>query len=213
MSQTKTGTPAGKPDEQKGDAWHRHPALIAAIPAVGAVIGAALTIFLGQSGALPAAINPAPAPTTVLATQTVTASSTITETVLQTPTVDPTTEPSGTVPTLETPPPGKLAVTIRIGSGGKIGPAEYQAGATPGANADVFDETGRQLNRGCYPTWTLKRGQTTVHSVRGTACEGNGFTMFSFRDALKTPGLYHLTVSVVTDGGATGTATADFKVS
>jgi hypothetical protein len=36
--------------------------------------------------------------------------------------------------------------------------------------------------------------------------------MFSFRDALKTPGMYRLTVSVVTDGGATGTATADFKV-
>jgi hypothetical protein len=174
VSQTKTGTPAGKPDERKDGAWHRHPALIAAIPAVGAVIGSALTIFLGQAGALPAGINPAPAPTTVFATESVTATTTVSETVTESPTTDPTTDPAtspSTEPsTLATPPPGKLAITIRIGSGGKIGPAEYQAGATPGANADVYDDTGRQLNRGCYPTWTLRRGQTTVHSIRGTAC-------------------------------------------
>jgi hypothetical protein len=209
VSQTKTGTPADKPDERKDNAWHRHPALIAAIPAVGAVIGAALTIVLGQAGALPAGINPAPAPTTVFATHSVTGTSTVTETVTESPTTGPTVQPSNSLPT---PAPGKLAITIRIGSGGKIGPAEYRAGATPGANADVYDDTGRQLNRACYPTWTLKRGQTTVHTSRGTACEGNGFTMFSFRDALKTPGIYQLTVAVVTDGGATGTATADFKV-
>jgi hypothetical protein len=73
VSQTKSDAP----DQQKDDAWHKHPALIAAIPAIGAVMGGVLTIVLGQAGALPASINPAPAPTTILATQTVTATSTV----------------------------------------------------------------------------------------------------------------------------------------
>jgi hypothetical protein len=221
VSRTTTTPPAGKPDqdndEDKQYAWHRHPALIAAIPAVFTLIGGVLAIVLGQADKLPAAINPAPPPTTVSTTQTVTATaiSTVTETVTATPTTTEPTVPtgSGTVPASNPPAPGALAITIRIGTGGKIGPNEWRAGSTPGATADVFDDTGRQLNRGCYPTWTLKRGSTRIQTVRGTACEGNGFSMFSFQfDALKTPGTYHLTVSVVTDGGAKGTATQDFTV-
>jgi hypothetical protein len=68
-------------------AWHRHPALIAVIGAVLAAIGSALTIGLGQAGALPETLNPAPAPVTVTATQTVT-------TTASAP-VDSTTTPTG----------------------------------------------------------------------------------------------------------------------
>jgi len=220
VSRTTTTPPAGKPDQDNdGDkqfAWHRHPALIAAIPAVFTLIGGVLAIVLGQADALPAAINPAPPPTTVSATQTITATatSTVTETVTATPTTEPT-SPTGTgTGSVSNPPaPGALAISIRIGTGGKIGPNEWRTGSAPGANADVFDDTGRQLNRGCYPTWTLKRGSAVIQTIRGTACEGNGFSMFSFQpEALKTPGTYHLTVSVVTDGGVKGTATQDFTV-
>ncbi|WP_410790680.1 hypothetical protein [Kribbella sp. C-35] len=79
MSSTTTG-------QQKDDreyAWHRHPALLAGIPAVAAIGGAVLTVVLGQAGALPQAINPAPPTTTVtstvLSTTTVTASATSTD--------------------------------------------------------------------------------------------------------------------------------------
>jgi hypothetical protein len=219
VSRTTTTPPAGNPDqdndEDKQYAWHRHPALIAAIPAVFTLIGGILAIVLGQADKLPAAINPAPPPTTVSTTQTVTA--TATSTVTETVTAPPTTEPTlptgtGTVPASNPPAPGTLAITIRIGTGGKIGPNEWRAGSAPGALAEVYDDTGRQLNNGCYPTWTLKRGSTVLQTTRGTACAGNGFTMFSFRDALKTPGTYRLTVSVITDGGVKGTATQDFTV-
>jgi hypothetical protein len=202
-----------KPDEKKQFAWHRHPALIAAIPAIFTLLGGVLTVGLGQADVLPNAINPAPPPTTILATSTVTATttalSTVTETVTETP--SPTTPTNGEI---SVPPavPGALAITIRIGSNGKIGPNEWRAGSDPGANADVFDDTGRALNRACYPTWTLKRGSTVLQNTRGTACQGNGFTMFSFRDALKTAGKYHLTVSVLTDSGSKATTTTDFTV-
>ncbi|MGW6279432.1 hypothetical protein [Kribbella sp. NPDC055071] len=204
------------PDAKRQYAWHRHPALIAAIPAVFTLIGGALTVGLGQADVLPNAINPAPPPTTVLATSTVTATTTATSTVTVTETPSPT-APSPTTPTTgETtvPPavPGALAITIRIGSNGKIGPNEWRAGSDPGANADVFDDTGRALFRGCYPTWTLKRGATVLQTTRGTACQGGGFTMFSFRDALKTAGKYHLTVAVITDSGSKATTTTDFTV-
>jgi hypothetical protein len=72
-------------------AWHRHPALIAVIGAVLTVIGSALTIGLGQAGALPEQLNPAPAPVTVSATETVTATTTVT------PPVDSTTTPAGSI--------------------------------------------------------------------------------------------------------------------
>lgn len=214
--QTKTPAPAGKPDDGRRQyAWHRHPALIAAIPAVFTLIGGVLTIVLGQNDVLPNAINPAPPPTTVLATSTVTATTTATSTVTETVTETPT-QPGTTGPTGSTTPatPGALTITIKIGTGGKIGPTEWRAGSTPGAIADVFDDTGRQLDNGCYPTWTLKRGSTTVQSIRGTACQSHSFGMFNFgSDALKTPGNYRLSVVVVTDGGAKGTGATDFKVS
>jgi hypothetical protein len=119
-----------KPDEKKQFAWHRHPALIAAIPAVFTLLGGALTVGLGQADVLPNAINPAPPPTTVLATSTVTATttalSTVTETVTETP--EPTTTPpDGTGTSAPPAVPGGLAITIRIGSNGKIGPNEWRA--------------------------------------------------------------------------------------
>ncbi|WP_432879686.1 hypothetical protein ACQPYH_33595 [Kribbella sp. CA-245084] len=222
MHQSKTGTPADGPEEQdqkKQYAWHRHPALIAAIPAVFTLIGGILAIVLGQKDVLPSAINPAPPPTTVLSTQmvTTTALSTVTETVTTTPSVDPAaataTPPAntGSVP-VGAGAAGPLTVTVELGTGGKIGPSEWREGSAPGATADVFDATGRQLNHGCYPTWSLKRGQSVIQTFRGTACEGNGFTMFNFVKSLD-PGTYHLTASVVTDGGAKGTGTANFTVS
>jgi hypothetical protein len=205
VSQTKSDAP----DQQKDDAWHRHPALIAAIPAVGAVVGAALTIFLGQAGALPAAINPAPAPTTVFATETATATSTVTETVTETPTTEPS-APEASNPTLGTPPPGGLAVTVRIGRSGQIGPNEYRAGAIPTASVEVLDESGQNLSSGCFPTWVLKRGSAVIKTARSGSC----WDTFHFStDSLEVRGIYHLTVSVVTEGGAKGSSTADFKVS
>lgn len=76
MSTTKTGTPKDNRDY----AWHRHPALIAGIPAAAAIIGSILTIVLGQAGALPQAINPAPPTTTITTTATATVTSTATTT-------------------------------------------------------------------------------------------------------------------------------------
>jgi hypothetical protein len=100
-----------------------------------------------------------------------------------------------------------------MGRGGRIGPNEYRSGSTPGANADVYDETGRQLDSGCYTTWVLKRGATEIRTSRTGACRGGGFTMFSFgSDSLKTPGNYSLTVSALTDGGLKGSTTLPFKV-
>ena len=207
MSQTKSAAPDQK---KKDDAWHKHPALIAAIPAIGAVIGGGLTIVLGQAGALPASINPAPAPTTILATHTVTETSTVTQTVTETP--SPPTEPPGvstTTPTLEPPPVGGLAVAVKIGRGGQIGPSEYRAGSVPTAYAEVLDESGQHLNSGCFPTWVLKRGSTVIKTTRSGSCQE---TFYFSADSLEVRGIYHLTVSVVTEGGAKGTSTADFKV-
>lgn len=73
----------GQQKDEREYAWHRHPALLAGIPAVAAIGGAVLTVVLGQAGALPQAINPAPPTTTVtstvLGTTTVTASATNTD--------------------------------------------------------------------------------------------------------------------------------------
>jgi hypothetical protein len=209
VDQRKTGTPAGGPDQKKQYAWHRHPALIAAVPAVFTLIGG---IVLGQADVLPNAINPASPPTTVLTTTTATATatSTVTETVTSPPTPDPTGPGTGSVP--GTAAPGTLTITVELGPGGKIGPDEWRAGSIPGANARVFDDTGQQLNNGCYPTWILRRGQTEIQRTRGTRCAGNGSSMFSFLKPLDTPGVYHLTVSAVTDGGTKGVGTVDFKV-
>ncbi|WP_328997307.1 hypothetical protein OHA18_22895 [Kribbella sp. NBC_00709] len=78
MSTTKTSTPKDNRDY----AWHRHPAFIAGIPAAAAIIGSILTIVLGQAGALPQSINPAPPTATVtsIATTTATVTSSVTNT-------------------------------------------------------------------------------------------------------------------------------------
>jgi hypothetical protein len=214
VDQTKAPAPAQKPAEGPADyarAWHRHPALIAAIPVTGALIGSVLTIIAGQNGKLPESINPAPPPTTVIAheTTTVTATETTTQTVTPSPSEETSATGTSTSPTVEPPPPGTLAITVLMTTGGKIGPNEYRAGSTPTAYAEVNDESGQQLGRGCYPTWVLKRGTATVQSVRGESCgSGIGFT----RDSLKVRGLYHVTISVTTDAGSKATKTLDFKV-
>ena len=208
MTQSRTPAPAQK--QLKGKRrWHEHPALIAAIPAVFALIGAILTVVLGQADALPAAINPAPAPVTVLATTTATttATSTVTETVTEQPTSQVTDSQSSTTPPSLS--PGSLAVTIRMGANGKIGPGEYRAGAIPNAYASVLDESGHYPDTGCYPTWVLKRGSAVVKTGRSGSCQD---TFYFSVDSLEVRGVYHLTVSVVTDAGSKGTQTEDFKV-
>lgn len=106
---------------------------------------------------------------------------------------------------------GALVITIRMGSGGKVGPSEYRAGATPGANVDVYDDVG-QLSAGCYPSWVLTREGTEVQKVRNGRCTSGGITMFNFNDSLDTPGNYRLSVNVVTDSGQTGSSFVDFTV-
>lgn len=207
MDQTKTREPAKKP--AKDYAWHRHPALIATIPVVGALIGSVLTIVAGQSGKLPDSINPAPPATTVVAIQTETVTSTVTATTTVSPPEETTTPGTSTSPTIAPPPPGTLAITILMTTRGKIGPNEYRAGSAPVAYAKVNDESGEQLGKGCYPTWVLKRGTAVLQTVRNESC-GAGIDIS--RDSLKVRGLYQVTISVTTDSGAKGTKTLDFKV-
>jgi hypothetical protein len=107
---------------------------------------------------------------------------------------------------------GALIAQIRMGSGGKIGPAEYRAGSAPGANVDVFDDYG-QLSAGCYPSWVLTREGVAVRTVRNGRCTSGGITMFNFGDSLDPPGNYRLSVSVMTDGGQRGSSSVDFLVS
>ncbi|WNV89002.1 hypothetical protein [Umezawaea sp. Da 62-37] len=117
-------------------------------------------------------------------------------------------------PTTAAAPPkraGALIVTIKMGSGGKIGPSEYRAGSTPGANVDVYDDAG-QLSSGCYPSWSLTRGGTEVLPLRNTRCTSGGITMFNFKDSLDSPGDYRLQVDIRTDGGQTGSSFVDFVV-
>ena len=132
-----------------------------------------------------------------------------------TTTTDPTTvepPPATQVPQVTLPTRGgALVITIKMGSSGKIGPSEYRAGATPGANVDVYDEVG-QLSRGCYPSWVLTRDGTTVKTIRNERCTSGGITMFNFGDSLDPPGSYRLSVDVVTDSGQTGTSAVDFTV-
>jgi hypothetical protein len=107
---------------------------------------------------------------------------------------------------------GPLIVTIQMGSSGKIGPSEYRAGATPGANVDVYDDIG-QLSNGCYPSWVLTREGAEVKKVRNGRCTSGGITMFNFDDSLDSPGGYRLSVNIVTDAGQTGSGFVDFTVS
>ncbi|MFJ5993229.1 hypothetical protein [Lentzea sp. NPDC092896] len=106
---------------------------------------------------------------------------------------------------------GALVINIKMGSSGKVGPSEYRAGATPGANVDVFDDMG-QLSAGCYPSWVLTRAGTEVQKLRNTRCTSGGITMFNFGDSLDTPGAYRLSVDIVTDAGQKGSSSVDFQV-
>jgi hypothetical protein len=83
-------TTTGQSKDDRDYAWHRHPALIAGISAVTALLGSILTIVAGRSGALPESISPVPPTATV--TSTVFSTTTVTTTV--TPTADSTTAPS-----------------------------------------------------------------------------------------------------------------------
>lgn len=208
VHQSKSDTPVDDPDK-KQYAWHRHPAFITILSAVCTLAGGVLTVVLGQNDVLPSAINPAPPPTTILSTTTATATttSTVTETVTESPTAQ-ITDP-GTSNTPQTLPPGTLAITIEMSSGDKIGPGEYRAGAIASAFAQVLDVSGSRPANGCYPTWSLKRGSTVVKTARSESC---GLRFYFDSASLKVRGIYHLTVSVVTDGGAKGTQTEDFKV-
>ncbi|MGW6200340.1 hypothetical protein ACWF0M_29635 [Kribbella sp. NPDC055110] len=208
MHQSKSDTPVD-PDE-KQYAWHRHPAFITILSTACTVAGGILTVLLGQADVLPAAINPAPPPTTVLSTTTATATttSTVTETVTETPVAQITDPGSSSTP--QTLAPGTLAITIQMGSSGKIGPGEYRAASQPTTRAQVLDETGHYPSTGCYPTWVLKRGSVVIKTARGESC---GESFYFTRDLLEIRGVYHLTVSVVTEAGAKGTKTEDFKVS
>jgi hypothetical protein len=96
-----------------------------------------------------------------------------------------------------------------MGDNGKIGPKEYRAGAIPNAVAQVLDESGHYPDTGCYPTWVLKRGSAVVKTGRSGSCRE---TFYLSSDSLEVRGIYHLTVSVVTDAGAKGSKTEDFKV-
>ncbi len=210
VHQSKSDTPADNPDK-KQYAWHRHPAFITILSTACTLIGGALTVVLGQADVLPSAINPAPPQTTVLSTTTATATTTATSTVTETVTEAPTTQITGpgSSSTLQSLSPGTLAITIQISSGDKIGPGEYRAGAIANAAAQVLDVSGSRPANGCYPTWTLKRGSTVVKTARSGSC---GLRFYFDSESLAVRGIYHLTVSVVTDGGAKGTQTEDFKV-
>jgi hypothetical protein len=96
-----------------------------------------------------------------------------------------------------------------MGTSGKIGPDEYRADSYPGVQPLVYDETGRILSSGCYLSWALKRGSASITSGRIGSCTS---TFSLGADSLKVRGLYHLTLSAVTDAGPKGTKTADFKV-
>jgi hypothetical protein len=214
VHQSNTDTPVQEPEPAR-DSWHKHPALVAAIPAVFALAGAVLTVVLGQADVLPNALNPAPPPTTVVTTATTTVdttttattTATVTQTVTETPVAEPTDPQGSSAPPVVA--PGTLAITVQMSSGGKIGPAEYRAGAVPNAYAQVLDVSGRYPDTGCYPTWVLKRGSTVIKTARSGSCRE---TFYFNADSLEVRGVYHLTVTVVTDAGAKGTETTDFKV-
>jgi hypothetical protein len=136
------------------------------------------------------------------------------ETVAAQPPATTAVRPPVAAPTTVAAPPkraGPLIITIKMGSGGKIGPSEYRAGSTPGANVDVYDDGG-QLSSGCYPSWVLMREGAEVLPVRNTRCTSGGITMFNFKDSLDPPGNYRLRVDIRTDAGQTGSSFVDFVV-
>jgi hypothetical protein len=75
MSRTQTNQPVRhQPTRKSGDAWHRHPALIAAIAIVPASITAGVTLYLGKTGQLPEAVSPPAVTVTATSFSTVTVS-------------------------------------------------------------------------------------------------------------------------------------------
>ena len=231
MEQGKTNKPAGKaagtkpvskirsrfrrpppeadraPDNKPKVPWHRRPALVAAIVPAAAVV--ALTLYLGQDGGPPIAVDPPSSTTTP--TQVPTSGPTSTqsttegsETPVESPTAVESSGPQATAP------PGSLAVTVQLGPSGKVGPGEYRVGSDPGGRAQAFDEDGLDLGAGCRLTWVLKRERAVVAYRQAATCD----EVFSFgSSALDHPGLYQLLVSAVSDTGEKGTTTIDFRVS
>ncbi|MEU6531056.1 hypothetical protein ABZ869_17960 [Streptomyces sp. NPDC046928] len=106
---------------------------------------------------------------------------------------------------------GALTVRIKLGSSGKTGPDTYRAGSRPGADTEVYDDTGR-LDRGCYVKWTLSRGSEVVRRVTSGRCRPPSITLFNFEDSLDEPGSYTLTADVSTDWRQTGTESVAFEV-
>ncbi|MFE0403354.1 hypothetical protein ACFW19_15835 [Streptomyces nigra] len=104
-----------------------------------------------------------------------------------------------------------LVVRIKLGSSGKTGPDTYRVGSRPGANTEVYDDTGR-LDRGCYVQWALSRGSEVVRRVTSGRCRPPGITLFNFEDSLDEPGSYTLKADVTTDWRQTGTESVTFNV-
>ncbi|MFF0305589.1 hypothetical protein ACFYTV_33385 [Streptomyces sp. NPDC004562] len=104
-----------------------------------------------------------------------------------------------------------LVVRIKLGSSGKTGPDTYRVGSRPGANTEVYDDTGR-LDRGCYVQWTLSRGSEVVRRVTSGRCRPPSITLFNFEDSLDEPGSYTLKADVTTDWRQTGTESVTFNV-
>ncbi|MFJ6650857.1 hypothetical protein ACIQPS_35145 [Streptomyces sp. NPDC091290] len=104
-----------------------------------------------------------------------------------------------------------LVVRIKLGSSGKTGPDTYRVGSRPGANTEVYDDTGR-LDRGCYAHWTLSRGSEVVRRVTSGRCRPPSITLFNFEDSLDEPGSYTLKADVTTDWRQTGTESVTFNV-
>ncbi|XVS62152.1 hypothetical protein ACQPYE_28310 [Actinosynnema sp. CA-299493] len=218
----------GRTPTTASDRWAKYGKLGAAGAVVGAlVVGAAnldgalsfVERFVGAGESTQTTIARSPERQD---TPTVPPTATVSETreqpavtIADPPPVVTTTRPPAPGPTTTAARPtraGALVITIKMGSGGKIGPSEYRAGATPGANVDVYDDVG-QLSSGCYPSWVLTREDAVVQKIRNGRCTSGGITMFNFNDSLDMPGRYRLQVDVVTDAGQTGSASTDFTVS
>jgi hypothetical protein len=106
---------------------------------------------------------------------------------------------------------GPLTVRIEMGRTGQIGPNEWRAGVTPGANTVVYDSTG-QLDTHCYVQWTLKHEGEVVQLHRSSRCRPPSITLFNFDEDLEV-GSYTLAADVTTDWGQTGKKTIQFDVS
>ncbi len=86
---------------------------------------------------------------------------------------------------------GSLVVRIKLGSSGKTGPDTYRAGARPGANTEVYDDTG-----------PLDRGGATGHQRAVPAAEHHALQL---RGQPGRAGSYTLKADVTTDWRQTGT--------